>query len=55
MERVTLILAAQSTRSNWPNKEFQALKTWDLEDPYTEVDGALYYPVFKISTIVKVL
>lgn len=47
---MTPILAATSTKTNWPNAEFRALRTWDPSDVSGEVDQAIYYPVFKVCS-----
>ena len=48
---MTPILAAPSTKTNWPNKEFQALKTWDMDDACREVDRAIYYPIHRVVSV----
>jgi hypothetical protein len=45
---MTPILAAQATRTNWPNDEFEALRTWYSSYAYTLVDQGVYYPIFKV-------
>ena len=45
---MTPILAAPSTKTNWPDHEFEALRTWYLFDACSCVDQALYYPIFKV-------
>ena len=55
MERVTPILAAQSTKTNWPNGKFEALRTWYPSDACRDVDRAIYHPIFKVSVTVKIM
>ena len=55
MERMTPILAAPSTKTNWPNDEFDALRTWYPSDACRDVDRAIYYPIFEVSVNVKIM
>jgi hypothetical protein len=45
---MTPILAAPSTRTNWPDHEFEVLRTWYPSDACSCVDQAIYYPIFEV-------
>ena len=52
---MTPILAAPSTKSNWPNDEFESLRTWYPSDACRDVDRAIYYQTFMVSVSVKIM
>ena len=52
---MTPILAAPSTKSNWPNGKFEALRTWYPSNAYRDVARAIYYPIFDVSVNVKIM
>ena len=45
---MTPIRTAQSTRTNWPDHEFEALRTRYPSDACSYADQALYYPIFEV-------
>ena len=47
---MTPILAALSTVTNWPNAEFEALRTWYPSGASALVDRAIYHSIFKVCT-----
>lgn len=45
---MTPITAATSTRTNWPDHEFEALRTWYPSVACGYADHAVYGPIFKV-------
>ena len=52
---MTPILAAPSTRTNYPDGEFKNLRTWYIFDAFRDVDLAIYCPIFEVSVNVKIM
>lgn len=52
---MTPILAAPSTETNWPKDEFEALRTWYTSDACSDVDRAIYCPIFEVSVNVRIM
>ena len=55
---MTPILAAQPTKTDWPADKFEALRalrTWYPSDACSDVDQAIYYPIYEVSVSVKIM
>jgi len=52
---MTPILDAPSTKSNWPNVKFEALRTWYQSNACRDVDRAIYYPIHNVSVSIEIM